>query len=116
MLLEVTNQLRSTLENQELSRQLLTDIGKGCAQALRCSRGAHAPGVCTTLFVIARICWSIEAKLEQSRGSIEYHRLATELLQPPLLDAIDAITSDSETKRLIALDELIAASIEFART
>ena len=116
MLLELTNQLRSALEDQELSRQLLTDLEEQCAQALKSSDSVHVPGLHTTLFVIARICNSIEAKLEQSRGSVEYHRLATEMLQPPLLDAIDAITTGSETKRLIALDELISASIEFART
>ena len=116
MLVELTNQLRSALEDQELSRQLLTDIEERCAQALRSPDIVHLPGVCTSLFVIARICGSIEGKLDQSRGSIEYHRLATEMLKPHLLDAIDATMSDSETKQLIALDELIGAFIEFALT
>ena len=116
MLLEPANRLRSALEGRKLSRQLLADLEEQCAQALSSSDRAHVPGLYTTLFVITRICSSIEAKLEQSRGSIEYHRLAAEMLQPPLLDAIDAIAAGSETKRLIALDELISASIEFART
>ena len=116
MLLQLRNELRSALEDQELSRQALLDLEERCAQALQCSESARMPGVCTTLFVIARICRSIEARLEQSRGSIEHHRLATEFLQPPLLEAIETITTDSESKRLIALDDLIGASIEFART
>ena len=116
MLVELTNQLRSALEDQERSRQLLTDLEERCAQAPRSSDIAHLPGVCTSLFVIARICGSIEGRLDQTRGSIEYHRLATEMPKPHLLDAIDATITDSETRRLVALDELIGASIEFAPT
>ena len=116
MLIELTNQLRSALEDRELSRQLLIDLEEQCAQSLASSESAPLAGVRTTLFVVARICSSIEAKLDQSHGSIEYHRLATEFLRPALLGAIDTITTDSEQERIIALDELIAASIEFART
>ena len=116
MLLKLRNELRSALEDQEFCQQLLVDLESRCAAALAFPDPPSSPGARTTLFVIARICSSIEARLEQSHGSIEYHRLATDFLRPALLDAIDAIPIDSGTERLTALDELVSASIEFART
>lgn len=116
MLLKLRNELWSALEEQELCRQLLADLEERCAAALAFPDCPSSPGARTTLFVIARICNSVEVGLEQSQGSAEYHRLATEFLRPALLDAIDAIPIDSETERLTSLDELVSASIEFART
>ena len=116
MLLNLRNELRSALEDQGFCRQLLVDLEVRCAEALTFPDRPSSPGARTTLFVIARICNSIEVRLEQSHGSVEYHRLATDFLRPASLDAIDAIPIDSGTERLTALDELISASIEFART